>query len=130
MAIDPLSETLITLADAAKLLPARRGGRRPHLSCLYRWTASGCKGVILESIQVGGTRCTSKEALARFLGRLTAEVGGGASNAVDGLAGESATAAADAASAAAFAPPLAVPPAVLSSAAVRQAEAILDAAGI
>jgi hypothetical protein len=27
--------------------------------------------VILESIQVGGTRCTSREALARFFRRLT-----------------------------------------------------------
>jgi hypothetical protein len=27
--------------------------------------------VILESIQIGGTRCTSKEALARFFRRLT-----------------------------------------------------------
>jgi hypothetical protein len=27
--------------------------------------------VVLESIQVGGTRCTSREALARFFRRLT-----------------------------------------------------------
>lgn len=71
MAIDPLSETLISLTDAARLLPARRGGKRPHVSCLYRWTVSGCKGVILESLQCGGTRVTSKEALSRFLEALT-----------------------------------------------------------
>jgi hypothetical protein len=71
MAIDPNNETLISLADATRLLPARRKGRKPHLSCIYRWTVSGCRGVILESIQVGGTRCTSKEALARFLEALT-----------------------------------------------------------
>ena len=71
MAIDPNSETLISLAEAAKHLPIRRGGKRPHVSCLYRWTTAGCKGVILESIQVGGTRCTSREALARFFERLT-----------------------------------------------------------
>ncbi|MGD0519090.1 MAG: DUF1580 domain-containing protein [Thermoguttaceae bacterium] len=69
--IDPNSETLISLADVAKHLPRRRAGKRPHISCIYRWTTSGCKGVILESIQVGGTRCTSKEALARFFRRLT-----------------------------------------------------------
>jgi hypothetical protein len=68
--IDPNSETLISLADVAKHLPRRRAGKRPHISCIYRWTTSGCKGVILESIQVGGTRCTSKEALARFFNTL------------------------------------------------------------
>ena len=69
--IDPNSETLISLADAAKSLPRRRGGKKVHLSCAYRWTNTGCRGVILESIQIGGTRCTSKEALARFFQRLT-----------------------------------------------------------
>ena len=69
--IDPLSESVVSLAEAARLLPRRRAGKKPHVSCLYRWTVSGCKGVILESIQIGGTRCTSKEALARFFERLT-----------------------------------------------------------
>jgi len=71
MAIDPNRETLISLADAAKSLPRRRGGKKVHVSCAYRWTTTGCRGVILESIQIGGTRCTSKEALARFFHRLT-----------------------------------------------------------
>ena len=69
--IDPTTETLLSLADAARLLPRRRAGKKPHVSCLYRWTKTGCKGVILESIQVGGTRCTSKAALSRFFRRLT-----------------------------------------------------------
>ena len=69
--IDPTTETLLSLVEAARLLPARRGGKRPHVSCLYRWTTAGCKGVILESIQLGRTRCTSREALARFFNRLT-----------------------------------------------------------
>jgi hypothetical protein len=69
--IDPSQEALLSLAEAAKTLPSRRGGKRPHVSCLYRWTTAGCKGVILESIQVGGTRCTSREALARFFRALT-----------------------------------------------------------
>jgi hypothetical protein len=73
MAIDPLSETLISFAEATRELPARRGGKRPHVSCLYRWSvAPGCRGVVLETVQVGGTRCTSREALARFFARLTA----------------------------------------------------------
>ncbi|MBN2025123.1 MAG: DUF1580 domain-containing protein [Pirellulales bacterium] len=53
------------------MLPARRAGKRPHVSCLYRWSTAGCKGEVLETLQVGGTRCTSREALARFFRRLS-----------------------------------------------------------
>lgn len=67
----PISEDLFSLPEAAKLLPRRRLGRKPHPSCLYRWTTAGFKGVILESVQVGGTRCTSREALDRFFARLS-----------------------------------------------------------
>jgi uncharacterized protein DUF1580 len=73
--IDPQLETLISLADATKVLPARRGGKRPHISCIYRWTVAGCKGIKLESLQVGGTRCTSREALGRFFERLSLSAG-------------------------------------------------------
>ncbi len=69
--IDLNEETLLSLTQAAKSLPARRRGKRPHVSCLYRWTTTGCKEVVLESLQVGGTRCTSREALARFFSALT-----------------------------------------------------------
>src|SRR5262245_42453387 len=68
--IDVNSERVISLTEAASLLPRRRGGRKPHVSCLYRWTQAGCRGIRLESVQVGGTRCTSREALARFFERL------------------------------------------------------------
>lgn len=64
-------ESLMSLATAASLLPERRSGKRPHVSCIYRWTQTGCRGVVLESVQVGGTRCTSREALSRFFARLT-----------------------------------------------------------
>lgn len=66
-----LSEQLLSLTEAASLLPQRRKGRKPHVSTLYRWTEAGCRGVKLESIQVGGTRCTSPQALQRFIDRLT-----------------------------------------------------------
>lgn len=71
MAINPNEEMLISLTEAAELLPARRSGKRPHVSTLYRWTLKGCRGVVLESLQAGGTRVTSREALARFCQRLT-----------------------------------------------------------
>jgi Protein of unknown function (DUF1580) len=72
--IDSTTETIISLADAAKELPRRRRGRRVHVSCVYRWSSVGCKGVVLETIQVGGTRCTSREALQRFFESLSQPV--------------------------------------------------------
>jgi len=75
VAIDLNSEEVISLTEATKLLPRRRGGKRPHVSCLYRWTTVGCRGVVLESLQAGGTRCTSCQALSRFCQRLTEAAG-------------------------------------------------------
>jgi hypothetical protein len=69
--IDPSTETLYSLADAAKLLSRRRAGKKVHTSCVYRWITTSCKGVVLESLQCWGTRVTSKEALARFMEALT-----------------------------------------------------------
>lgn len=65
MAIDSTQEHLITLPEAADLIP-RRKGKKVHIGTLYRWTTTGYRGVILESVQVGRTRCTSREALDRF----------------------------------------------------------------
>ena len=69
--IDSASEALLTLSQAAETLPRRRAGRKAHVSTLFRWSTAGCRGVVLETIQVGGTRCTSREALQRFFERLT-----------------------------------------------------------
>ena len=74
MSID-LSERLLSLTDAAKRLPARRAGKKPNVATLYRWTTIGCRGVVLEYTQVGGTRCTSVEALERFFSALAAQTG-------------------------------------------------------
>ena len=59
--IDPFSETVISLTAAANLLPARRGGKKTSISCIFRWSTVGCRGVILESIQVGGTLPVSRQ---------------------------------------------------------------------
>jgi len=77
--IDSQSEQVITFAQAADELPRRRRGRKCHVSTFYRWATNGCRGVILETIQVGATRCTSREALQRFFERLSAGVQAGAS---------------------------------------------------
>jgi hypothetical protein len=69
--IDTTVETPIPLRQAAGELPKRRRGRKTHVSCLYRWASVGCRGTRLETIQVGATRCTSREALQRFFERLS-----------------------------------------------------------
>jgi len=63
--LNTVSETLVSLAEAARLL-----GK--HVATAYRWSTAGVRGVVLETIQVGGTRCTSREAVQRFCERLTA----------------------------------------------------------
>ena len=60
------TEAILTLKQAAAQLPHRRRGSRPHVATLYRWAQRGLRGVRLETIQVGGTLCTSVEALQRF----------------------------------------------------------------
>ena len=69
--IDIQIETVVTFAEASKNLPKRRAGKRPHVATLYRWAQQGVRGVKLETIQVGGTLCTSLEALQRFCERCT-----------------------------------------------------------
>jgi hypothetical protein len=75
--IDCHSEHVISFPQASDESPRRRKGRKIHVSCFYRWSTVGCRGVILETIQVGGNRCTSREALQRFFERLSAPVQAG-----------------------------------------------------
>jgi hypothetical protein len=65
--IDPLAPDVVSLAQAARLLPSLRGGRPVHPSTLWRWASSGVAGVRLPIIRVGGTACTSRQALRQFL---------------------------------------------------------------
>ena len=69
--IDSTTETLISLTEAAKTVPRRRRGRKTHLSTIYRWATVGVRGVVLETLQCGGSRVTSREALQRFFERLS-----------------------------------------------------------
>jgi hypothetical protein len=71
MAIDISTEAVVTLTEATHHLPRRRKGKRPAVSTMFRWAQRGVRGVRLETIQVGGTKCTSLEALQRFCDRLT-----------------------------------------------------------
>lgn len=69
--INMSEETLISLREAPKHLPPRPNGKRVHISACYRWISRGVRGVHLESIKIGGSTYTSKEALQRFADRLS-----------------------------------------------------------
>lgn len=71
MPIDPLAETTIPLAEAARRLPRLRAGRPVSPATLWRWASHGLRGVRLETVRVGGTTCTSTEALSRFFAALS-----------------------------------------------------------
>jgi hypothetical protein len=71
--IEISAETLLTMAQATRLRPLGRLGRPTHPSTIYRWISRGVRGIRLESIRLGGTTYTSREALQRFADRLTTE---------------------------------------------------------
>ena len=65
MSIDPTNETLIPFNSAREAFP---GGKRLSLATLHRWRLNGVRGTRLETILIGGSRFTSAEAIARFIG--------------------------------------------------------------
>jgi len=69
MSIDIAIEKPISFNEAAKYLPE---GRRPSFSTWWRWFKTGIAGVKLDTILIGGQRCTSAEAVARFFEGITA----------------------------------------------------------
>jgi hypothetical protein len=78
MSIELRNETLLTLTQAARMLPPSRRGRPVHLSCIYRWILDGVKTphgkIRLEAIRLGGRWLTSVEALERFAGAQTPDL--------------------------------------------------------
>jgi hypothetical protein len=71
MGIVVATELVFPLAESPRHVPSRRGGRRLHQSTAFRWAKHGLRGVRLETIRVGGTLCTSAEALQRFFDALS-----------------------------------------------------------
>ena len=65
--IDLQKERLFSLTEATKILPSRPNGKRFTVATLFRWAMKGMRGTKLETILVGRCRCTSWEALGRFL---------------------------------------------------------------
>jgi hypothetical protein len=78
--LDLTTETPLSLADACRLVPPGRGGKRTHLSTFVRWIRNGAPGpqgerIRLEAVRLGGRWMTSREALQRFAERLTPRLG-------------------------------------------------------
>ena len=69
--IDPITEPPISLSRAAALPELSRNGARPSIATIYRWATRGCRGHVLPTIQIGGSRCTSRAAIARWLSALS-----------------------------------------------------------
>jgi hypothetical protein len=78
-AVDLDNEEVLSFAQAGRRLPQVRGatatGKGVHPVTLWRWARRGLNGpdgqkVLLEIIRIGGTNCTSVEALERFFNRL------------------------------------------------------------
>jgi hypothetical protein len=74
--IDFTAEPPISLAAAAKLIPAARSGKRTHVSTLIRWIRIGAAApngtrVRLEAARLGSRWMTSAAALQRFSQKLT-----------------------------------------------------------
>ncbi len=73
MSIDVATQTVFPLADTPAHVPRRRGGKKLNKATAFRWAKDGLRGVRLETLRVGGTLCTSVEALQRFFERLSEE---------------------------------------------------------
>ncbi len=70
MGIDIRAEQLIDLDEAAKLFPGRDGGTI-HPLTVGLYARRGKRGIRLETVLAGPRRCTSVEAVQRFIEALT-----------------------------------------------------------
>jgi hypothetical protein len=72
MPIVVAEERVFPVSDLPDHVPPRRG-RKQHISTGFRWVkAPGVRGVVLETVRVGGTLYTSTQALQRFFNALSA----------------------------------------------------------
>jgi hypothetical protein len=74
--IDLTTESILSLRDAAKLIPPARRGRPCSFQCILRWALEGAKApsgerVKLEAVRLGSRWVTSREAIQRFAEALT-----------------------------------------------------------
>lgn len=71
--IDITSEKLIRLGEVPKLPWVPKGRLGADTICKatpHRWATVGVRSIVLETVSVGGARCTTEAALLRFFERL------------------------------------------------------------
>ena len=66
MGINLQTETLLTLSQAAAILPRDARGKRVHVASIRRWIRNGPPDRRLEALKMGRKWITSVEALQRF----------------------------------------------------------------
>jgi len=67
--IDTQSEHLIPLNQVAEHIPSSRPGKKLNVGTVWRWASAGVRSVKLETVSIGNSRYTSREALERFIAR-------------------------------------------------------------
>jgi hypothetical protein len=72
---DTTTDRLIPFRDVARLqwLPRRRNGAKLSLTTLWRWSTRGVRGVVLRTVRVGETPCTTENWLREFFEALASE---------------------------------------------------------
>jgi hypothetical protein len=76
-----LTETRLSLTQAARLLPGTRGSEHPDPATLNRWILRGVRNprggarIKLEAVRLGSAWWTSREAVDRFVAALTVAAG-------------------------------------------------------
>jgi hypothetical protein len=67
-----LSDPLIALASVPELIPPSRSGKKLHVSVVYRWASTGCRGALLETLTIAGRgKFTTQAALDRFFAEIS-----------------------------------------------------------
>lgn len=66
MAIDVMKDKLLSLKEAAKLVPTIEGKVIHHTS-IWRWMHHGSLGVRLETVRVGRRIATTEQAIANYI---------------------------------------------------------------
>lgn len=61
-----LDEQVLTMAEAAKAVPQGRKRKSPHVATVWRWATRGVRGVVLETVLIGGQRFTTESSLEKF----------------------------------------------------------------
>jgi hypothetical protein len=74
--INLLTEHVLSLAEACRVVPPARGGKSCHISTLLRWITHGVSApsgerVRLRASRLGSRWLTSREAIAEFMEALT-----------------------------------------------------------